>query len=264
MNIIYLYSLNKMNYFCVVFVCDKPYFPKFLNTCNQLITNGKYNGTICLVIGDDLQNDALLDCDFIKKNNIQIKHFPMIHFPPHFLEINNPIQTDGRHITKKFQWHKLHLFNTYFKQWNYVFYIDCGMTIFSDISPMLNERKENILLAHSDAYPTYEWKLSCQFCKSNVEYFTKLTNRFQLDINYFQSGILLYDTNIITEDTYTELFNLALEYPISRTNEQGIMALYFTNIKPLFQQIKTHNDKIYFYDALSRNPNHTYIMLKWT
>ena len=44
---------------CVVFLCNKAYFNKFINTCNQLITNGKYNGNICLVIGDDLHNDQM-------------------------------------------------------------------------------------------------------------------------------------------------------------------------------------------------------------
>jgi len=52
---------------CAVFLCDKTYFYKFIYTCNQLITNGKYNGNICLVVGDDLQNSELLHCDFIKK-----------------------------------------------------------------------------------------------------------------------------------------------------------------------------------------------------
>jgi len=247
---------------CVVFVCDKAYFNKFVNTCNQLITNGKYNGNICLVVGDDLNNDELLDCDFIKNNNITIKYFPNIQFSNDFLIVNNDIKTDGRNLTKKFQWHKLHLFNTFFKQWDYIFYIDCGMNIFSDISPIINQVTENTLLAHSDAYPTYEWKLHIQFDKTNTEFFTKLNNTYNLDIDYFQTGMMLYDTKIIQNDTYDNLLKLTMEYPISRTNEQGIMALYFTNIQPLFKQINTHNEDTYFYDCLSRNENNKYIMLK--
>jgi len=83
-----------------------------------------------------------------------------------------------------------------------------------------------------------------------------------LNIDYFQTGIMLYDTKIIENDTYDDLLKLSIEYPISRTNEQGIMALYFTNIRPLFKQIKTHNENTYFYDCLSRNNNNKYIMLK--
>jgi hypothetical protein len=247
---------------CVVFLCNKQYFNKFIYTCNQLITNGKYNGNICLVIGDDLHNSDLLNCDVINNNNIIVKHFANIQFSNDFLEINNKIITDGRNISKKFQWHKLHLFNIFFKQWNYIFYLDCGINIFSDISPIINTMTKNTLLAHSDAYPTYEWKLHNQFDKNNIEYFTKLNNTYNLNIDYFQTTIMLYDTAIIKNDTYNDLLNLTYEYPISKTNEQGIIALYFTNIQPLFGQIKTHNEVLYFYDYLSRNNNNKYIMLK--
>jgi hypothetical protein len=54
------------NDLCVVFLCNKPYFNKFIYTCNQLITNGKYNGNICLVVGDDLNNDKFYEI-FSKK-----------------------------------------------------------------------------------------------------------------------------------------------------------------------------------------------------
>jgi hypothetical protein len=250
------------NNICVVFVCNKSYFHKFIYTCNQLIKNGNYNGNICLVIGDDLNNDKLLECDFIKTYNIIVKYFPDIQFSNEFKNINNTIKCDGRNLTKKFQWHKLYLFDTYFKQWNYIFYLDCGMTIYQDISPMINEITENTLLAHSDAYPTYEWKLYCQFDVTNKEYFTKLNEKYNLNIDYFQTGIMLYDTQIIQKDTFDNLINLSFEYPISRTNEQGIISLYFTNIYPLFKQIKIKNENTYFYDALSRNKNNKYIMLK--
>jgi hypothetical protein len=249
---------------CVALMCNKLYFKKFIYTCNQLVTNGKYNGTICLVIGDDLLNDKMLDCDIIKNNNIIIKYFPNIQFPKEFFKINNNIISDGRNLTKTFQWHKLYLFDIFFKKWDYIFYLDCGINIFSDIHPMINEITENTLLAHSDAYPSYENKLYCQFDKNNIEYFTKLNNTYNLNIDYFQTTIMLYDTKIITDDTYNNLLNLTYEYPISTTNEQGIMALYFTNIHPVFKQIKTNNNNTYFYDYLSRNLNNKYIMLKLT
>ena len=249
---------------CVVLLCDRAYFNKFIYTCNQLITNGKYSGTICLVIGDDLNNDKLLECDFIKNNNIIIKYFPNIQFTNGFLDIQKNLNRQPHWFQKKFQFHKFHLFNTFFKQWKYIFYLDCGITIFSDITPLLNEINinENTLLAHSDAFPTYEWKLHNQFDKNNTGYFTKLNNSFNLNIDYFQTTIMLYDTSIIENNTYTNLLNLLLEYPISITNDQGIIALYFTNIKPLFKQIKTHNEHTHFYDYLSRAHNNKYIMLK--
>ena len=247
---------------CVVFLCDKAYFNKFIYTCNQLITNGNYNGNICLVVGDDLYKSDLLNCDVINNNNILVKHFPNIQFSNNFLDIQKKINRPSHWLQKQFQFHKLHLFNIFFKKWNYIFYLDCGINIFSDISPIINEMTENTLFAHSDAYPKYEWKLQNQFDKTNTEYFTKLNNKYNLNIDYFQTTIMLYDTSIIKNDTYDDLLNLTYEYPISKTNEQGIIALYFTNIQPLFRQLKTHNEHIYFYDYLSRNKNNKYIMLK--
>lgn len=251
-----------MTSICVVFLCDKAYFHKFIYTCNQLLTNGNYKGNICLVIGDDLKNDELLKHDMIVKNNIVVKYFPNIEFTKEFLEIQYHINRPAHWYQKMFQYHKLHLFNTFFKQWDYIFYLDCGITIFSDIEPMIQECKPNTLLAHSDAYPTYQWKLHNQFDKDRTDYFTKLNNTYKLNIDYFQTTIMLYDTKIILEHTYNELVNLLLEYPISITNDQGIIALYFTNNKPLFQQIKTNNYDTFFYDYLSRNEKYKYIMLK--
>ena len=48
---------------CCVFVCNEKYFNKFIDTCSQLIKIGKYNGTICLVVGNDLHNTKLLNHD---------------------------------------------------------------------------------------------------------------------------------------------------------------------------------------------------------
>jgi hypothetical protein len=251
-----------MTNICVVFLCDKAYFHKFIYTCNQLLTNGNYKGNICLIIGDDLNNDELLQDDMIIKNNIFVKYFPNIQFPQDFLDVQYHINRPIHWNQKMFQYHKLHLFNTYFKQWDYIFYLDCGITIFTDIEPMIQECKTNTLLAHSDAFPTYQWKLHNQFDKDRTDYFTKLNNTYELNIDYFQTTTMLYDTNIIQENTYDELLHLLLEYPISITNDQGIIALYFTNNKPFFQQIKTNNDETFFYDYLSRNKKYKYIMLK--
>ena len=50
----------KIYHHIAAFVSDKKYFNKFIETCQQLINIGKYKGSICLIIGDDLLNDELL------------------------------------------------------------------------------------------------------------------------------------------------------------------------------------------------------------
>ena len=60
---------------CVVFLCNKAYFEKFLYTCSLLLQYGQYRGDICLVIGDDLYNSDLLQHPLIVQNKIIVKYF---------------------------------------------------------------------------------------------------------------------------------------------------------------------------------------------
>ena len=248
--------------YCAVFVCNKAYFNKFIYTCSQLISNGKHQGDICLVIGDDLVNSELLKSPIIVNNNIIIKHFSDIKFSTEFLNIQKHMERPPHWFKKLFQYHKFHLFTPFFKQWEYIFYLDCGITIFSEILPIVKEFTKDTLLAHSDAFPTYEWKLHNQFSKSNKTHYDKLNNKYNLNIDYCQTTVMLYDTTLIHEDTFDNLLSLTLEFPISITNDQGIIALYFTNIKPHFKQLNTHDESIFYYDYLSRNKHNKYIMLK--
>tara|TARA_B100002019_G_C21194737_1_gene560765 strand:+ start:378 stop:1055 length:678 start_codon:yes stop_codon:yes gene_type:complete len=222
-----------------------------MNTCSDLIKYGNYKGDICLVIDDDLVGDKLLDLSIIKDNNIIIKHFEKITIPQKKYEnANYKHKVDGCSL-------KFNLFKTYFKKWDFIFYMDCGIHIYDDISPIINEAIDNKLLAHSDAYPTYEWKLRGQF-NEDIE----LNKIYNLDIDYFQSTILLFDTNIIEDNTFTEIIDLVNKYPTGRTNDQCYLSLYFIIIKPCWKQIKIKNNKTYFYDYLSRNKENKYIMLK--
>ena len=250
-----------MDKLCLVFVCNKLYFEKFVYTCDQLIRNGKYQGDICLIIGDDLNNDVVLKHDILVKNNVIVKYFPNIEFTKEFLDVNNNIRSDGRNISSRFQWHKLYLFDTFFKNWDYMFYVDCGMHIFSDISPMIASRKANKLLAHYDNFPFFKDKLGSQFDETHY-YFKKLSNKYNLEANHFQTGMMLYSTSIIEANTFSDLCNLMLEYPFSMTNEQPIIALYFIHIKPCFQEIKLFDENTRYYDMLKRKETEKYIMVK--
>lgn len=255
--------------FCIVFTCNKPYLDKFIFTCTSLLQQGQYKGDICLLIGDDL-NNTIQQHPFIINNNIIIKYLPNIQFTNSFYTIQKSCFREPHWNHKLFQYHKLHLFNTYFKQWNYILYLDCGIKIFNDINPIINSKKQHKVLAHSDAYPTYNWKLHTQFCKYNIiqnqltenPFYKQLQTKYNLNEDYFQTTIMLYDTSIINNNTYLDLYQLCNTYPISKTNDQGIISLYFTQIKQLWEQIPIQNNETYFYDYLSRHKDNTYIMLK--
>jgi hypothetical protein len=252
-----------MDTVCAVFVCNKAYFHKLVRTMTQLVTSGNYKGDICLVIGNDLLDDPLLEHPIIKDNAVIIKHFPDIAFPQDVLDLQLKLDRKKEWNGKMFQFHKFYLFSTYFKKWDYVFYVDAGMWIFSDIMPIVNQKQKKTLLSHSDAYPDYVWKLDHQFDKTMTSEFKELSSKYNLNVDYFQTSLMIYDTDIIEDGTVTDLINLFLSYPISITNDQGIIALYYTNVKPYFKQLHTSDggDK-YYYDYLARNSWRHYAMLK--
>jgi hypothetical protein len=235
-----------MDKICCVFTCNHVFLDKFKNTCEQLINNGKYTGDITLIIGDDMELENTKNDNFIKDNNINVIKFDNIKFSDDVNNILESVNDDGRCREKKFQWHKIHLFDIYFKNWDYVLYLDSGLSINHDISPIIESRKKDKLLAQSDAYPTMLWRLRDQFDQTK-ELFNKLNNEYDLDIDYFQSTIMLYDTNIINDKLVINLLELTNRYPITRTNEQGIMALYFTNIDKKWDRFPLSNERFLYY-----------------
>lgn len=246
---------------CVILMCNKPYIDKAKKTIEQLRIIGKYDDDIVLLIGDDLKNEN------INFQNVIVKYFPDIDRSS-IIEIlkDKPVSLDGREFTKSFQWHKIYIFDIYFKQWKKCLYIDAGMNIFNPIDKIINLDCTNKLLAHSDAYPKYEWKLKIQFDEKNFpELYEELYSKFNLEIDYFQSGILLYDTNIIEYNTKNDLLELSNRYINSRTNEQGIMNIYFNCIKKIWEPIKIKDEDIYYYDYWERDnlKYSDYIMLKY-
>lgn len=247
---------------CLVLLTNDAFFDKMLYTLQSILRYG-YREDVCIVIGNDLLNSEKLKHPLLSSNNIIIKYFPDIIFTDSFNERFNNIERSSHWVQKKFQYHKLHLFNKFFKQWNYIFYVDSGTTAFSSIYPILDSAKPAKFLAHSDAYPQYVWKLDRQFVNVGND-FDKLKKTYNLDIDYPQTTIMLYDTNIIDDNTFTDLLKLAEKYNFSMSNDQGIIALYFTCIKNCWEQIQLENENTWFYDYLLRpnKCNKPHILLK--
>jgi hypothetical protein len=259
---------------CVVLMCNNVDIYKIntLRTINELRTVGAYKDDLVLIYDDELvdilgnQSQDNFKNKLIEQNVI-LKYFPKINrdkFTQMFRE--NPfVDGDKREITKTFQFHKFYLFSEYFKQWDKIFYIDAGMHIFKPIDKIINLECTNKLLAHSDAYPYYKSKLNCQFeSKAYPDIYKKLKSNFKLNVDFFQTCILVFDTNIIKSNTFDELIKLSEEYFISKTNEQGIMNLYFNLKFKIWNQIQIKDDYTYYYDFWERSKHKKcdYIMLK--
>ena len=251
----------KRDHNCVIVLSNQKYFEKCKNTIKLIRDIGKWTGDLVFVYGDDI---TIKNIQEIQKYCIIPKYFPDLDLKEVIDKLNQkPYKGLDFKLRKMFCFHKFYLFDTYFKNWNKVFYIDCGMKIYNPIQPLFDTMCKNNLLANSDAQPTHKWKLSCQFnSKSYPEVYKELENEFELDIDYFQSTILLYNTKIIKEDTRQNLINLLDKYFIGFTNDQAIMNLYFNCQLKIWKQVPLKKKDMYFYDYKIRKKNSNYIMTK--
>tara|TARA_B100000900_G_scaffold416277_1_gene450946 strand:+ start:24493 stop:25275 length:783 start_codon:yes stop_codon:yes gene_type:complete len=241
--------MNNVSNTAVCFVADLRYLYKnFTRIYNQLRTNGKYKGEILVIT--NIFTPTFLIKEIRKNKNVTVLRFKKIRFSKDSeSSLKNLNVKLNRHINKNFQWSKLYLFNKKIKRWRYIFYFDINMTVHHDINPIINIRPENKIYARADGYPDYSWKLNSQFDKTN-NIFTKLSKVYDLErTDYFQTGLMYFDTNIITKSTFDEIISITEKYPISITNEQGILNLYFLFINKKYEELDTYVDgKLsYFY-----------------
>jgi hypothetical protein len=253
---------NNMSH-CVVIVSNNKYFPRALETIKSIRNTGAYNGSLVFVYGNDITKQQL---EMLQDFFVIPKYFQDINLNPIVQKLQEKRYNGlDRKLGKLFCYHKFHLFNTYFKKWKKIFYIDCGMRIFKPIQPFLEIDCQNKILANSDAQPKYRWKLSGQFnSNSYPDVYNQLSQEFKLNIDYFQSTILLYDTNIINKNTYQDLVDLLQKYFIGLTNDQAIMNLLFNCKLNIWEQVplKFNNQMMYDYKKRPGHSHRDYIMLK--
>lgn len=225
----------------IAVVADFKYLFKYFHNFHQQIRNkGKFNGEI-IVLTTYFCPTFLIN-GVNKKNNIKVLRFKKIKFYKSTNNTLNNLQTyndPNRNKTKKFQWHKINLFDEKLKQWQYIFYLDINMNIHFDINILLKNLPTNSFQARADAYPNYDRNLETQFDKTNY-LFNELSKKYDLSVNnYFQTGVIFFDTSIIDDVTKNEIIKLVNKFPISATNEQGILNLYFYLEKNLYTELPT-------------------------
>ena len=247
----------------VAVLANNKYLRKYFNNfISQLRVNGKYNGEVLIITS--YFTPTFLIQNIRKDKKVRVVRFKNINFSAKTINnlknLNTGLQPN-RYKTKKFQWNKLHLFDIFFKKWDFVFYLDINMQIHHDINNILNLKPKNVLYARSDSYPENKRTLSSQFDTEHKIY-DKLSKKFNLNTTkYFQTCILYFDTKIINPNTKKEIVELVDKYPLSITNEQGIMNLYFKFQLGVYKELplKIENKTSYFYWLLE---NEEVIMTK--
>jgi len=263
---------------CIVFVANANFIDKFCATYESLRILGGWTGEVCLIVGDDVNVDRLREHPKLvafSEFELDILYFPDIHFTElteRYIEITN--RECGKNSAKLFQYHKFHLFQDYMRKWDQILYLDVGMKIFNPVEPFFSLLSENSIMAHSDSWPTNQWRLIDQFHPMICfEAYEELCEDYPTEIlygDYFQTTMMLYSPKKIIrgENTFDELVQLVERYPISKTNDQAYIALYFINLGlwkqlPMTIRIMDENDEMYTYDFCIRNNDKPYIMTKY-
>jgi len=243
--------MSKSNLTAIALVANFKFLKNNFNRIySQIREIGSYNGEIILIttyfcptfLFKPIRNDKL----------IKIIRFRKVRFSAETESILKNLITHpdpNRHLTKNFQWHKIYLFSMRLKQWKYIFYLDINMHIHYNINPILKLRPKEKLLARADSYPRYDKTLENQFVRKNP-YFYNLEKSYDLKIsNYFQTGVLFFDTSIINEHSVSDIISLVEKFPISKTNEQGILNLYFLHNKAQYEELPLEINEVitYFY-----------------
>ena len=252
----------------VVFVANLPYFGNFITSLIQLHDVGNYQGPVILIAADDLYDTEHLNNPNIKKYNVKVINFKNIEKVLCDETKNKLVEYYTAGGKKNFNWcfgcfNKFYLFNTYFKQFKYILYLDTGVKIYRPIWDMFSLIRKNKILAHHDDFPKYHWALSDKF--RNIEpYISNLSKEFDTATKqYFQTTIMLYDTSIIQEDTIDNIIKLVDKYPMSENGDQEYISLYFHQVMKQMEQIDIKkNENYYYYDYYQRFGINKYCMTK--
>ncbi len=125
---------------CVLFVCDRNDVDRFRSTYTALRNEGQYTGEVCLIATGGLQEEE--EClSFFKDPKNEVVVFCEIEVP----EGVKKCARKRRCIQAWIQ--KLHLFDAYFKKWDFLFYIDCGMKIHGNVNKIIDMREKGAFLA---------------------------------------------------------------------------------------------------------------------
>ena len=125
------------------------------------------------------------------------------------------------------QFNKLNLFDTYFKRWRRVVYLDCDIMIFREMSQLLRLDCGNTIMVDGEDWPE---GLASQFLANrDPTLFEQLKTEFgDISVKNFNTSSMVFDTNLIQTETLPKLLEITQKYlPIIRTSDQSTLNLFF-------------------------------------
>jgi hypothetical protein len=217
---------------CVT-LSDAAYMDKAVRTIQELRGPGCWSGDIVLLCVDCPPPEGIAE-----RYGVQTRRIPKIDTSRLVQALHNkPIKPmpDGRHFGKLTQWTKFRVFDSFFKRWDRVVYLDAGLRIFDTIQPLLDLPYKGSFLAPDDASPAdngnrFRVQLDIGANPRVGENMIATVGKEVLEERYFLNCLWVYDTALLDKITVEDLEDSMNKYPICLCNEMGIMNYWFTFI----------------------------------
>lgn len=213
-----------------VLVTDAGYFPKAARTIADLRASGAWDGDVALLsVGFSPPRDFL---DAARVTCREVAHVDTDRLVAALREKPIRPMPDNRHFGKLVQWDKLQVFDPWIRRWERVIYLDAGLRVLDSVDALLEVEWRGRLTAPDDALPGDNGR---RFrCQIDLEADPAVRDRLLadfgahiLDARYFLNCMWIVDTSLVDACSRADLEDGMNRYPISLTNEMGIMNLYF-------------------------------------
>jgi len=156
---------------------------------------------------------------------------------------------------------KFFLFKKYFKKWNKIIFLDADIIIRGSLNNLLKQKGFNA--PETETHP-----LSGQFSTSqeNNKYI-ELRQKYNLKEKSLCSGVFIFDTKIISENSFNDLLNLYKKYrDLALYGEESIFNLYFYknwNMLPFVYNFNPDHANRYYNAKANTSPT-TIIHFGWS
>jgi GR25 family glycosyltransferase involved in LPS biosynthesis len=251
----------------LVFFANEPYINKAFTSIHFARKTGKWKDDIVLLVpGTLIKNEEVIK--HAQRYDVKLVEIPNLNFSniiEHWKKFSDH-KSYKYVIEREFIFNKFFAFDVFFRKWDVVFYLDAGSSIHGSLDRMKQCDPVNCIYAHSDTHPTYEKKFNNLFDLNMIstDKILQMISTYDFTSDYFQSTLMIYDTNIIEDNTVKRLVELANMYPNATTLDQGILNLYFNSERKLWKQIPLEDEKGFLYDYHERAGyrGRDYIILK--
>lgn len=255
----------------LLLVASETFIYKAFKTIHMARTKGKWTQDIVVLVPDSMEITPDIE-DTCQEYSIQLRKVsPVVELQCIFdFWTKHPSHPVYEHMKKRpYVFLKYYIFDTWLQTWKRVLYIDSDAWIHGPLTRLTSLCTEpNVLYAHSDAYPSYVWKLKNQFA---MELFSSdIDTKYNIEANYFQSTIYYFDTSILSETTMKDMIALTKKYPHTIRADQGITNLWIQDQSKLFsktmwRQFPVCDTEGFLYDFHERDA-HTrqeYLIIKY-